>query len=139
MTDALTSNNHHQWSSVVSRGRAKASACRIQVSLSCAVLCQIASLQYLSRSSLHRLADLHCRLFLSYGIQVMTREVHRSSLHRLVCLVPARYVRQSQMCPQLDMYDKNERNTQDMSDKARCVRKNLHKIARYVRQMCRQK
>ena len=49
-----------------SRGWAKASACRLQVSLSCAVLFQIVSLQYLSRSSLHRLAGLPCRLFLSY-------------------------------------------------------------------------
>ena len=32
--------------------------------LSCAVLCHIVSLQYLSRSSLHRLAGLSCRLFL---------------------------------------------------------------------------
>ena len=37
---------------VVCRSWAKASACRLQVSLSCAVLCQIVSLQYLSRSSL---------------------------------------------------------------------------------------
>ena len=43
------------------------------------------SLQYLSRSSLHRLAGLPCRLFLSYGLQVVTREVHRSSLRRLIC------------------------------------------------------
>ena len=49
----------------MSRGWAKASACRLQVSLSCAVLCQIVSLQYLSRSSLHRLAGLCCRIFLS--------------------------------------------------------------------------
>ena len=48
--------------------------------MSCAVLCQIVSLQYLSRSSLHRLAGLPCCLFLSYGLQVVTREVHRSSL-----------------------------------------------------------
>ena len=40
---------------------------------------------YLSRSSLHRLAGLPCRLFLSYGLQVVTREVHRSSLRRLIC------------------------------------------------------
>ena len=32
----------------------------IEVSLSCAVLCQFVSLQYLSRSSLHRLAGLPC-------------------------------------------------------------------------------
>ena len=43
------------------------------------------SLQYLSRSSLHRLPGLPCRIFLSYGLQVVTREVHRSSLRRLIC------------------------------------------------------
>ena len=76
---------HHHWAAVVSCGWAKASACRLQVSLSCAVLCQIVSLQYLSRSSLHRLAGLPRRLFLLYGLQVVTREVHRSSLGRLIC------------------------------------------------------
>ena len=40
---------------------------------------------YLSRSSPHSLAGLPCRLFLSYGIQVVTRVVHRSSLRRLIC------------------------------------------------------
>ena len=68
----------------MSRGGAKASACRLQVSLSCAALCHIVSLQYLFRSSLHRLAGLPCRIFLSYGLQVVTREVHRSSLRRLI-------------------------------------------------------
>ena len=77
--------NHHHWAAVVSRGWANASACCLQASLSCAVLCHIVSLQYLSRSSLHRLAGLPCRLFLSYGLQVMTYEVHRSSLRRLIC------------------------------------------------------
>ena len=48
----------------MSHGWAKASACRLQVSLSCAILCHIVSLQYLSRSSLYRLAGLP-RLFLS--------------------------------------------------------------------------
>ena len=69
----------------MSRGWAKASACRLQMTLSCAVLCHIVSLQYLSRSSLHRLAGLPCRLFLSYGLQAATREVHWSSLRRLIC------------------------------------------------------
>ena len=56
-----------------------------KLTLSCAVLCHITSLQYLSRSSLHRLAGLPCRLFSSYnGLQVVTREVHRSSLRRLM-------------------------------------------------------
>ena len=50
----------------------------------CFPLSYIMSLQYLSRSSLHRLAGLPCRLFLSYGLQVVTREVHRSSLRRLI-------------------------------------------------------
>ena len=40
----------------MSRGWAKASACRLQITLSCAFLCHIVSLQYLSRSTLHRLA-----------------------------------------------------------------------------------
>ena len=69
-----------------------ARACRLQVSLSCAVLCHIVPLQYLSRSSLHRLAGLPCRLFLSYGLQVVTREGHRSSLMRLVCLAQDHYI-----------------------------------------------
>ena len=77
-------NNHH-WAAVVSHGWAKASACCLQITLSCAVLCQIMSLQYLSRSSLHRLAGLPCRLFLSCCLQVVTREVHRSSLRRWIC------------------------------------------------------
>ena len=50
---------------------------------SCAFLCQIVSLQYLSRSS--RLAGLPCRHFVSYVFQVVTHEVHRSSLRRLMC------------------------------------------------------
>ena len=64
---------------------AKASACLLQITLACAVLCHIVSLQYLSRSSLDRLAGLSRRLFLSYGLQVVTIEVHRSSLRRLMC------------------------------------------------------
>ena len=69
----------------MSRGWVKASACRLQITLSCAFRCHIVSLQYLSRSSLHRLAGLPCRIFLSYGLQVVTREVYRSSLRRLIC------------------------------------------------------
>ncbi len=72
----------------MSRRWAKASACLLQVSMSCALLCQIVSLQYLSRSSLHSLAGLPCHLFLSYGLQVVTLEVHLSCLRRLMC--PAR-------------------------------------------------
>ena len=69
----------------MSRCWATASACRLQISMYCAILCHIVSLLYLSRSSLQRLAGLPCRLFLSYGLQVVTREVHRSSLKRLIC------------------------------------------------------
>ena len=77
---------HHQhWAAVLSRGWAKDAAGHLQVSLFCAVFCQIVSLQQLSRSSLHRLASLSCPIFLSYGLQVMTREVHRLSLRRLIC------------------------------------------------------
>ena len=54
--------------------------------LPCLVLSSdIVSLQYSSRSSLHCLAGFPCRLFLSYGLQVVTREVHRLSLRRLIC------------------------------------------------------
>ena len=68
------------------RGWAKASACRLQISLPCAVLCHIVSLQYLYRSSLHRFAVLPYRLFLpQYGLQMVTGELHRTSLRRLIC------------------------------------------------------
>ena len=70
-------DDHHHYAAVVSRGWANASACCLQITMSCAVLCHIVSLQYLSRSSLHRLAGLPCRIFLSYGLQEVTREVHR--------------------------------------------------------------
>ena len=45
---------------------AEASACRLNGSLSCAVL-QIVSLKYLSSSSLDRLTCLSCRMFLSFA------------------------------------------------------------------------
>ena len=68
----------------MSRGWANASACRLQITLSCAFRCHNVSLQYLSMSSLHRLAGLPCRIFVSYGLHVVTREVHRSFLRRLI-------------------------------------------------------
>ena len=79
-----------QYAAVVSRVWAKASACRLQIRLHCrmqssAISCR--SSTHLHRSSLHRLAGLSCRIFLSYGLQVATREVHRSSLRRLICPV----------------------------------------------------
>ena len=52
------------------RDWAKASACRLQITLSCAFLCHIVSLQYLSRSSLHRLAG-HLVVFSCHGLQVL--------------------------------------------------------------------
>ena len=76
--------NHHHWAAVVCHGWAKVSAV-LQVSLSCAVLCQIMWLQYLSRSSLHRLAGLPVVFSCHNGLQLVTREVHRSSLRRLIC------------------------------------------------------
>ena len=58
----------------------------------CLVLCQIVSLQYLSRWSLHRLAGLLCRIFLPHGLQVVTREVNRSSLRRFICPVQDHFI-----------------------------------------------
>ena len=46
----------------------------------------------------------------------------KSSLKLMHGLVPSRYVRHSLMCPQLDVSDKNDQKTPDMSDKARFVR-----------------
>ena len=40
---------------------------------------------YLSRSSLHRLAGLPCRLFLSHGLQVVTRDVGRGHRIDVLC------------------------------------------------------
>ena len=74
---------------------ANASACRLQVSLSCAILCHIVSLQYLSRLYLHRLADLPCRLLLSYGLQLVKHEVRLSSTRRLMCSAQDHY----DLCP----------------------------------------
>ena len=54
--------------------------------LACIVLSSVISCRssICPRSSLHRLAGLPCCLFLSYGLQVVTRDVHRSSLRRLI-------------------------------------------------------
>ena len=78
-------HHHHNWTAVVSRGWAKASACRLQVSMSCGVLCHIASAQYLSRLSFRRLTGFPCRIYLSYGLNLVISEVRRSSLMRLMC------------------------------------------------------
>ena len=75
----------HHWAAVVSCWCALASACRLQVSLSCAVVLPDPVATILSSSSLHRLAGLPCGVFLSYGLHVVIREVHRSSLWRLIC------------------------------------------------------
>ena len=84
--------HHHHWAATVSSGWAKASACRLQLSLSCAVLCHIVSLQHLSRSSLHRFAGIPCRPFLSHGLEVVTHEVRRSSLNRLMCFAQDHFI-----------------------------------------------
>ena len=68
---SLCSHDHRHWAAIVSRGWADASSRRLRVSLSRVVLCHFVSLQYLSMSSLHRLAGLTCRLFLSYVLQVV--------------------------------------------------------------------
>ena len=72
-------------SAVLSHGWAKASACCFQVCLSCAVLCQVVSFQYSSKSSLHRFAGLLRNLSLPCGFQVVMRFVHLSPLSRLMC------------------------------------------------------
>ena len=75
----------HHWAAVVSCWCALASACRLQVSLSCAVVLPDPVATIFSSSSLHRLAGLPCGVLLSYDLQVVIREVHRSSLWRLIC------------------------------------------------------
>ena len=75
-------------SRIVSRGWAKASSCLLYVSQPCDVLCQITPLPYLSRSSLHRLAGLPCHIFVSYGLQLVTREVGQSVVLEAVDLWP---------------------------------------------------
>ena len=79
-------------SAALSRGWAKASACCFQVCLSCAVRCQVVSFQHTSRSSLHCFAGLPRNLFLPYGLQVVMRFVHLSSLSRLMCLAQDHYI-----------------------------------------------
>ena len=59
----------------MSRGWAKASAVRLQITLSCAVLCHIVSLQYLSRSSLHSLAGRVLGRILKVGAQNLRQGV----------------------------------------------------------------
>ena len=58
----------HQWAAELSRGWANNSAFHLQVSLSCAVICLIVLLQYLSGASIPGLACLHWCRFLSYGL-----------------------------------------------------------------------
>ena len=68
-------HHYHYWAVVVCRGWAgwaRASACHL---LSCAVLCQIVSLKYLSRSFLHRL--------LSFLVIMVSKRWHARSIGRL--------------------------------------------------------
>ena len=76
---------HLSSSSVGSRSVVVSKAC-LQVSVTCAQLCQLVSFRHLLRLFLHYLAGLPLHVFLSYGLQVVTHEVHhRSSLRRLTC------------------------------------------------------
>ena len=84
----ITCDIHYHWKAVVSCSWVKASVSCLQASLYCAVLCHIVSLQCLSRSSLHRLAGL-C---LSYGLQVVTHDVHWSELWRLICPAQVHFI-----------------------------------------------
>ena len=80
-------------SAVLSSGWAKASACCFYVCLSCAaVLCQVVSFEYSSKSFLHRFAGLPRSLFLPYGLQVVMRFVNLSYLNRLMCLAQDHFI-----------------------------------------------
>ena len=62
----------------------------------------------------------HCLHFVG-GVHAQVREkqmtqIRTHLLYWYVGPVPARYVRHSQMCPQLDVSDKNDKKPQDMSD-----------------------
>ena len=61
---SLSNHHNHHWVAAAFRVWAKATACRLQISLSCVVLFQIVSLQYLSKWSLHGLAG-HTKSFLA--------------------------------------------------------------------------
>ena len=80
--------HHHHSAAVVSRGWANASACRLQVTLvlSSAISCRssICPGRLLTAWPVPHVV-CYCH---NYGLQVLTREVHRSPLKRLKC--PAR-------------------------------------------------
>ena len=73
----------------MSRGWAKASACRLQTTLYCAFLAISClsgiCLGHLSTAWLVSLVVFSC-------IQVVTREVHRSSLRRLICPAQVHFI-----------------------------------------------
>ena len=72
-------HNHHHQAAVVSRGWANASACRFQITLSCAVLCHIVSLQYLpGRLSIARLVSL-----VVFSCHMVSKWWHARSIGRL--------------------------------------------------------
>ena len=91
-TYCLRNHHNHHWAAVVLSGWVKVPACRLQVVLSLATLCQIVTIQHLSRSSLHHLARLSCHMFVAYGLLVVIPEVHRSSLRRLMCSVHGHFI-----------------------------------------------
>ena len=79
----------------------------------------LAEIKFYTIVNLLRFLQSHLDWIIARTITVLPVGARRpSGLER----VPARYVRHSQMCPQLDVSDKNDQKTQDMSDKARFVR-----------------
>ena len=77
-------HHHHHWAAVMSRSWVITSACCFQASLWCVAHCQVVSLQYLPRSTLHRLASLPSRVVLSYGLHVVTRMRYTSAGYEAV-------------------------------------------------------
>ena len=72
----MVNYNHHCWAAIVSCGWAKASVCRLQVSLLCDVLCHIVSLQYLSSTAwLVSFVAFSCRMFSNWCHIFITLDV----------------------------------------------------------------
>ena len=92
-----TGCHHHLWAAVVYSGRAKASACRLQVSLSCAVLCHARSIGRLWYRwyALHRTTS-----FFSYNN--MADYVYQSSAN------VARNIKTPQILPQIKKCHKDK-------------------------------
>ena len=72
--------HHHHWAAVVSRGWAKASACHLQITLSCAVLCHIVSLQYICPG---RLSTAWLVSLVVFSCHMVSKWWHARSIGRL--------------------------------------------------------